>query len=222
MNSLRAMRIMEPNSAEFLVELQQAQHDDRLWGTVLESFRARLRGMIELRLHAKVRGRVDPSDVIQETFVDASQRLSEFFENPAVPFYVWLRSLAGQRLALAHRRNLGTKARDAGREVSLYNQPLPGATSAALAAQLIGHLTSPSSAAVVVEQKLQLQTALDQLEPIDREILVLRHFEEMTNAESAAVLGLRPTAANNRYVRALERLRSVLHRHAESPSEFYP
>jgi RNA polymerase sigma-70 factor, ECF subfamily len=211
---------MDSNSLEFLQELDAAQHDDRLWGKLLDRYRSRLRSMIDLRMHALVRGRVDPSDVIQEAFVDASQRLPEFVDNPTVPFYVWLRSLASQRLSLAHRRNLGVQARNAGREVSIFHSPFPAATSAIIAAQLVGHLTSPSSAAIAAEQKLKLQSALDELEPIDREILVLRHFEEITNAEAAAVLGLRPTAANNRYIRALGRLKSALDRRVDHPSEF--
>jgi RNA polymerase sigma-70 factor (ECF subfamily) len=178
--------------------------------------------MVDLRMHSMIRGRVDASDIIQEAMIDASQRLPEFLDNPSVPFYVWLRALTGQRLAAAHRRNLGTKARDAAREISLFNQPFSAATSAVIAAHLIGQLTSPSNAAIQEEQKIRLQVALDELEPIDREILVLRHFEELSNAEAAAVLGLRPTAANNRYIRALCRLKSVLRLTPDSPSEFGP
>ena len=211
---------MESNSSDFLKEIEAAQHDDHRWGMLLDSFRSKLRVMVDLRMHALVRGRVDPSDIIQEAFVDASQRLPEYVANPVVPFYVWLRSLTAQRLSLAHRRNLGTQSRNAIREVSMFPSAIQSATSAAIAAQLVGKLTSPSSAAIAAEQKLRLEAALEELEPIDREILVLRHFEEMTNAESAAVLDLRPTAASNRYVRALGKLKLVLDRRLENPSEF--
>ena len=100
--------------------------------------------------------------------------------------------------------------RDARREVSLYQGSLPGATSAALAAQLLGHSTRPSEAAVRAERKVQLQTALNAMDPIDREVLALRHFEQLTVSETAAVLGIKEKAAGMRYVRALRRLKEIL------------
>jgi RNA polymerase sigma-70 factor (ECF subfamily) len=100
--------------------------------------------------------------------------------------------------------------RNAGQEVSLYRGALPQASSASLAAQLLGRLTSPTQAAIRAELQIKLQEALNELDPIDREILTLRHFEEMTNNETATVLGLQKAAASNRYVRALKRLKSVL------------
>jgi RNA polymerase sigma-70 factor (ECF subfamily) len=137
-----------------------------------------------------------------------------------VPFYVWLRLLAHQRLVTLTRRHLGAKARNAHREISLYEAPYPAATSAALAARLVGHLTTPSSAAVLAEMRLCLEAALNDLDAIDREILVLRHFEELTNAEAAAVLRLSPSAASNRYVRALGRMRIALGHFTNGNSEF--
>lgn len=195
---------------EILDQLRLSQHDDRAWGQLMERYRGRLKTMVDLRIHALVRRRVDPSDIIQEAMIDASRRLPEYLENPAVPFYVWLRLLTGQRLSNAHRQNLGTQSRNAAREISIDRQSIPSATSAAIAAELIGQMTSPSQKAVEVEQKLALQQALDELSELDREILVLRHFEDLSNSEAAAVLGLQPTAANNRYIRALGRLKSVL------------
>ncbi len=200
----------EETEFDELSRLVAAQRDDRVWGEILEQYRGRLRTMVDMRMNSLVRQRVDPSDVIQEAMIDASQRLPEYIENPSVPFYVWLRSLTNQRLAHAHRRNLGTKCRDAAREISLFHEAYPSATSAAIAARLAGQFTSPSNAVMLEEQKLKLQLALEKLEDIDREILVLRHFEELTNAEAAAVLGLQPTAANNRYIRALGRLKSAM------------
>ncbi len=203
-----------------LEELQLALSDSQLWGELLESQRSRLRGMVDARMHQQLRGRIDASDVIQEAFIDATQRLPEYVENPVVPFYVWLRSLTSQRLAIAHRHGLGTKARDARREEPMVNKPQPDATSVVLLAALIGQVDSPSSIAVQQEQKKNLEAALGELEPIDYEILVLRHFEEMTNSEVAATLDIKPSAAANRYLRALERLKSALARVAPGPSEF--
>ena len=118
--------------------------------------------------------------------------------------------LTGQKLTLVHRQHLGVQARDAGREVSLYRGALPEASSAALAAHLLGRLTTPSQDAVKAEMKLSIQEALNSMDTIDREVLTLRHFEQLTNAETALVLGIKESTACNRYMRALERLRGTL------------
>jgi RNA polymerase sigma-70 factor (ECF subfamily) len=115
-----------------------------------------------------------------------------------------------QRLQDQHRRHLGAAARAAGREVSLYRGTMPETTTAALAAQLLGRLTTPSQAAIRVERKIRLQDALNGMDPIDREVLALRHFEELSNAETATVLGLDKSAASKRYARALVRLKQIL------------
>jgi RNA polymerase sigma-70 factor (ECF subfamily) len=109
-----------------------------------------------------------------------------------------------------HRQHLGAEMRDVGREVSLYRGALPEATSAALAAQLLGRDTRPSEAAIRVERRIRLQEALNSMDAIDREVLALRHFEQLTNPEAARVLGLQEAAAAKRYVRALKRLREIL------------
>jgi RNA polymerase sigma-70 factor (ECF subfamily) len=118
--------------------------------------------------------------------------------------------LTGQRLLALHRQHLGARMRDAGQEIALPHGPMPQAASESLAAQLLGHLTSPSEAAIRAELQFRLQEALNQMDPVDREVLVLRHFEELSNQETAAVLGLQKAAASNRYVRALKRLRVIL------------
>ena len=177
---------------------------------LLEGSRSRLRRMVKLRLDPRVQGRVDPSDVIQEAYLEVSRNLADYLRDPKLPFYLWLRLLTAQKLALAHRKHLGVRARDAGREVSLFRGAYPRASSAALAAQLMGRLTSPSQAAVAAELKVRLQEALNGMAELDREVLALRHFEQLSNAEAARVLGIKETAAANRYVRALERLRGML------------
>jgi RNA polymerase sigma-70 factor (ECF subfamily) len=155
-------------------------------------------------------GRVDPSDVLQEAYLDVVRQFPAYQRRPEMPFFLWLRLVTGQRLQRVHRHHLGAAGRDAGREVSLYQGALPPASSASLAAQLLGRLTSASQAAVRAEMQLQLQAALNDLAPLDREVIALRHFEELSNAEAAAVLGLSKTAASNRYVRALARLQQIL------------
>lgn len=179
-------------------------------GQLLDLHRPRLRMMVGLRMDRRLQSRIDASDVLQEAFLEVSSRLDEFVRNPAVPFYIWLRSITGQRLAAAYRHHCGTKGRDPRRERSLVDGTFPAADSAAMADHLVGRLTSPSAAAMRAELRVKFEEALDELDPIDREIIVLRHFEELTNAEAAHLLDLKPSAACNRYVRALERLHSVL------------
>jgi RNA polymerase sigma-70 factor (ECF subfamily) len=179
-------------------------------GQLFESQRGRLERLLEFRMHSRLRTRVSPSDVIQETFLDASRRLKEFAENPEVPFYVWLRFLACQRLAQLHRHHLSRQLRSAQREISLDEAGNLSWTSSGLANQIAGTLTSPSMAAQKVELQTQLLEVLDRLDEMDREILVLRHFEHLTNSECANILQISPTAASNRYIRALERLRAAL------------
>src|SRR5262249_7886721 len=162
-------------------------------------------------LDPRLQGRVDPSDVIQEAFLDASKRLPEYAREPGpMPSFLWLRFLVGQRILEQHRRHLGARARDAGREVSLYRGGMPEATAAAIVARLLGRQTSPSQAAIRAERKLRLQEALNRMDPIDREILVLRHYEQLSNGEAALVLGLDKSAASKRYGRALIRLNDLL------------
>src|SRR5215813_4462783 len=200
---------MDNSEASQLV-IRAAGGDDQAWERLMSDHRPRLQRMIGLRLDRRLQGRVDPSDVIQEAYIDAARRLGEYSKNPPMPFYLWLRFLAGQRLLEQHRRHLGAQARDAGRELSLYRGAFPETTSADLAAHFLGKLSSPSQAAVKIEQKIRLQEALNSLEPIDREILALRHFEQLSNAETAQVLGIDKSAASKRYARALVRLKDLL------------
>lgn len=172
--------------------------------------RERLRRMVRLRLDRRLLGRVDPSDVLQEAYLDVAQRADEYLSGPTMPPFLWLRFLTAQRLMALHRRHLGAQLRDAGREISLYRGAFPQATSVSIAHQLLGRLTSASQAVMRAELQARLQVLLNGMDPIDREVLALRHFEELSNAETAAVLGLQKAAASNRYIRALRRLKELL------------
>jgi RNA polymerase sigma-70 factor (ECF subfamily) len=184
--------------------------DEQALAELFAHYRDRLKRMVLLRLDRRLQGRIDPSDVLQEAYLDLARRAPEFLDKPTMPFFLWLRLLTGQRLLVCHRQHLGTRMRDIGQEVALRRGAMPHATSASLAAQLLGRLTSPSLAAMRAEMQLRLQEVLNSMDPIDREVLVLRHFEELSNAETAEVLGLQKTAASNRYVRALKKLRSIV------------
>ncbi len=173
-------------------------------------YRERLKKLIKLRMDRRLQGRVDPEDVLQESFVDFATRAHEYVADRSMPFYLWLRFLGGQRLQLIHRHHLGAQKRDAGREVSLHRGAMPQATSISLAAQLLGRFTSVTQAVQRAEMQAILQEAVNEMDPLDREILALRHFEELSNDETAAVLEIKPTTASTRHIRALKRLRQTL------------
>lgn len=157
--------------------------------TLLSQNRSRLHRMVQLRLDRRLQGRIDASDVIQDAFMEATERLDEYEDHQEkLPPFLWLRLITAQRLMRIHRQHLGVQARDPRREISLFRGATPGATSAALAAHLIGQFTSPSQAAVRAETRLQLQEALNRLEELDREVLALRHTEQLSNSEVAVLL----------------------------------
>ena len=170
----------------------------------LESLRPRMLRIVKFRMDARLASRVDAGDVVQEAFIEAWRRIDEF-DSQRGTLVVWLRFLVVQKLVEFHRRHLGVQARDVRREVNLTG-PSGDCSSVALAARLVGSITSPSSVVAKAEMRLQVQDALKSLDEIDCEILMLRHFEQFSNAEAAEILGIAPTAACNRLVRALERL----------------
>src|SRR5437868_10065511 len=173
-------------------------------------YRDRLKRMVHLRLSRRLQGRVDDSDVLQEAYLEAYKKLPEYVQAPGLPFFLWLRHLTGLKLSEVHRRHLGTQLRDADREVTLHRGGLPEADSVSLAAQLLGKLTTPSQAAIKAETRLCVQEALNSMDPVDREVLALKHFEQLSTSEIAEVLGMSKAGAGSRYLRAIKRLREVL------------
>jgi RNA polymerase sigma-70 factor (ECF subfamily) len=184
--------------------------DETALAELFARHRRKLRQMVRLRLDSRLQGRVDPSDVLQDAYLDVVQQWPTFLARPEMSLYLWLRLTTGQRLMRLHREHLGAAMRDAGREVSLYREALPRASSASLAAQLLGKMTSAIKAIERAETQLQLQAALNGMDEADREIIALRNFEELSNVEAAQVLGIEPSAASKRYVRALKRLHNIL------------
>ncbi|QEL19753.1 sigma-70 family RNA polymerase sigma factor [Limnoglobus roseus] len=171
--------------------------------------RDKLRRMVQVRMDQRLNGRVAASDVLQEAYIDALKRYPHFFDKPNQNFFGWLRLVVGQRLADLHREHVLAKRRDVRQEKPM-NVPVNPGTSACLAAILVAGLTSPSGVADRNEQYLKLEAALDELDEVDREVLALRHFEELSNTDTASVLGIQPAAASKRYVRALTRLKQIL------------
>lgn len=184
--------------------------DDQALAHVFSLYRERLKRMVEFRIDRRLQGRVDSSDVLQEAYIDAAQRLRHFLAKPNMSLFVWLRQITTQRLIDIHRLHLGAQLRDAKQEVQLFGRDGSAATSASLAAGLLAQLTSPSQLAARAELVEQVEKALENMDAIDREVLAMRHFEELTNNEVAEVLGLSKAAASNRYVRALARLKDIL------------
>jgi RNA polymerase sigma-70 factor (ECF subfamily) len=184
--------------------------DSRALADLFDLYKARLRYMVRLRLDRRLAGRLDASDVLQEAYLEADRRFADYLRDPSIPVFLWLRLVTGQKLTDLHRHHLGAKMRDAGMEVSLHRGALPQASSVSLAELLLGRLTSPTRAARRAEMQLRLQEVLNRMDPIDREVLVLRHFEELSNAEVAEALGLQKTATSNRYIRALKRLNRAM------------
>jgi RNA polymerase sigma-70 factor (ECF subfamily) len=171
--------------------------------------RPRLERMVAFRLDPRLRGRVDPADILQEAFLAISKRLPEFLDAPDVSSFVWLRRITLQTLVDTHRRHFRDK-RSVGKEVKLRSSSANDATSYSIAFSLLDHQASPSKAAVEAEEIDQLRQALESMDEIDREVLALRHFEHLTNHETAEALGLSITAASNRYVRAMGRLAELM------------
>ncbi|MBX3464110.1 MAG: sigma-70 family RNA polymerase sigma factor [Planctomycetes bacterium] len=176
--------------------------DDGALGALFERHRERLQRMVQFRLDSRLLGRIDAEDVLQDAYLDAGKRLQAFRDDDK-PFLVWIRLIAQQTLVDVHRRHFGAAMRNAGREVK-------APASGTLSGFFVAHVTSPSHAAMREEVRRRIEQALDSMDEIDREVLLLRHFEELSNKDAAAVLGIQENAASNRYVRALGRLKGLL------------
>jgi RNA polymerase sigma-70 factor (ECF subfamily) len=187
-----------------------AAGDGAAWGALVTAHQDRLVRMVAFRMDPRLSGRIDAADIVQEAFVAASAHREDYFRAPAASLFLWLRGVVGNKLLELHRHHLNTRMRDAKREQPLADPYCSDNTSAALCAHLTGGLTGPSAAAVRDEVKERLAAALNTMDPTDREVLALRHFEQLTNAEAAQVLGIQERAAAKRYLRALERLKKIL------------
>ncbi len=197
----------QPDTEELLERAGAGERSARQ--QLLARHRARLRQMVALRIDRRMAARVDPSDVVQEALADAAQSLSDYLKNRPLPFYPWLRQFAWERLLQLHRFHLQAKRRSVDRE-QLRIFDLPDDSEVALAERLVNSGSSPSARALEAELRERVQSALESLEPRDREVLVLRYLEQLTTKEIAAVLGISEAAVKTRHRRALERLRRRL------------
>jgi RNA polymerase sigma-70 factor (ECF subfamily) len=176
---------------------------------LLAQHRQRLRQMIAVRLDRRLAARLDPSDVVQEALVDAAQRLSAYLRQRPLPFYPWLRQIAWERLIDLHRQHIYAQKRSVTREEP-QNMHLPDESALELADRLLARGSSPISQLVRAEQRHRVREALARLGPRDQDILVLRHLEQLSTAEMAAVLGISEGAVKTRHLRALVRFRELL------------
>src|SRR5262249_46389251 len=174
----------------------------------------RLRKTVRLRLDHRLRDRFNSSAVLDLVLQEAARRVGEYQPDRARPFFLWLRQLTGQAIQGLPRQHLASPSSgwgaDGGQELSLYTGALPEANSVSLAAQLLGHMTSATQAAIRADMQLRLQEALNSMDPLDREVLTLCHFEELSNDEAALALGIEKASATQRYLRALKRLKEIL------------
>lgn len=175
-----------------------------------DEYRLRLAKIAFFRLDQRLAGRLDPDDVLQEAYISAAQRCAHVEGDTESALFIWLRLIVVQTLVDMHRRHLGAQMRDAGREIPLHQRSPSESTCLSMTRYLAASVTSPSLAMRRSEFSEQLHHALDRMDPLDREVLALRHFEELTNQEIAEVLGIQQKAASIRYVRALRRLKAIL------------
>lgn len=184
--------------------------DDDAVNRLIERHRDAVLRMVQMRLDQKIRRRVAVSDVVQDVMIDASRRLQDYLANPVMPFHLWLRHIAKDRIIDAHRRHRGSQKRSVDREQGLA---VPGAddhSTMDLAAHLCDGELTPAAAATQRELAQRVEAAITELGEQDGEIIIMRHYEQLTNQEVAQALGLSEPAASMRYLRAVRRLREML------------
>lgn len=184
--------------------------DDAVLADLFSHYHERLKRIVRFRLDHRLAGRISESDVIQESYLSASKRVDHFRGKDGMPFFVWLRLIVNQQMADLQRQHLQAEKRDVRKEISLERPAISPHTSQAMAAQLVGNATSASRAYSRVERIAKLEDALNHMEPIDREVIALRHFEELTNSEVARVLDIDEQASSKRYVRAMKRMKEII------------
>ena len=174
---------------------------------LLDRYRERLKRMVASRMDPRIAARFDPSDIVQDTLMQASNRLPQYFKQQTLPFYPWLRGLAWDRIVQLHRLHIKSQKRSVNREQPLW---LNDQSASDLADRLAGSMSDPAEKAIREETRHRVRAALELLKPEDREILTLRYFEQLETGEIAAVLGIREGTVNTRHFRAIRRLQRLL------------
>jgi len=190
--------------------LRAGTGDQQAVNGLLERHRDALRRMVAMRMDHALQRRVDASDIVQEVLVEANRRLKEYLANPPMPFHLWLRHMAMDRIIDAHRRHREAARRSLDREQPLYAHGLPDQSAVDLAAMLHDRQLTPAAAATQHELQRRFEAAINRLDETDREVILMRHVEQLSNHEVAQSLGLSEPAAGMRYLRAIRRLRPLL------------
>ncbi|MDP1796689.1 MAG: sigma-70 family RNA polymerase sigma factor [Planctomycetaceae bacterium] len=204
----------DPSAQQNLL-VQAGQGDREAVNRLLELHRASLRRIVQMRLDRAIARRVDASDIVQDVLLEANDRLADYLADPRMPFHLWLRHMAKDRIIEMHRRHRGAQRRSLDREQSLASPQFADRSSLNLAQMLVDHELTPAAENIRRELEQRFIVAVDQLEEDDRDIILMRHFEQLGNSEAAEALGLSPAAAGMRHLRALRKLRAIL---GERPS----
>ncbi|MBT4012269.1 MAG: sigma-70 family RNA polymerase sigma factor [Planctomycetaceae bacterium] len=202
---------MWPTTEKTIALLAQKQAgDDDAWNQLLDRHRKSLHRMVQLRLDRRIRQRVDVSDVLQDVLIEANRRIDRYLDNPIMDFHLWIRQIAKDRIIDAHRRHRVTKRRSVDREQSPVVRGRIDHSTVNLAAQLPDLDITPAAQAIRHEMALQTEAALELLPEIDKNIILMRHHEQLSNGEAAVALDVSEAAASMRYLRALKKLRSLM------------
>ena len=189
---------------------QAREGDGTAVNELIERHRGALRHLVRMRLDRKIQRRVDVSDVVQEVLIEANRRLKTYLENPVMPFHLWVRHIARDRIIDAHRRHRGSAKRSIDREQPMV---IPGGfdqSSIILANQLVDQGKTPAAKTLEKELAGRVEDAITQLDDVDAEVIVMRHYEQLSNQEIAQALDLTEPAASMRYLRAVRRLRDLM------------
>lgn len=209
---------MWPDSDKTQELLAQArQGDGEAINRLMDRHRDALRRLVQMRLDQKIRRRVDSSDVVQDVLIEAHRRLETYLQNPAMPFHLWLRQIAKDRIIDAHRRHRGADKRSVDREVAMVAPAGMDRSTMELAVQLCDGELTPAAAATQKELARRVEQAISQLDDGHAEIIVMRHYEQLSNQEIAQALSLSEPAASMRYLRAVRRLRELLSEDSPQP-----
>ena len=204
---------MWPESDKTNELLAQAKAgDEQAVNHLMDRHRDALRHLVRMRLDRKIQRRVDVSDVVQEVLIEANRRLTNYLENPAMPFHLWIRHIAKDRIIDAHRRHRGSAKRSVDREQAMTVPKEFNQSSVMLVAQLVDQGKTPAAASLEQEMKKRVEEAITELDQLDAEVIVMRHYEQLSNQEVAQALDLTEPAASMRYLRAVRRLREQMHK----------
>jgi RNA polymerase sigma-70 factor (ECF subfamily) len=207
----------ENEQTQNLLNLRK-EGDHTAWNVLLQRHRSAVQRLVHMRLDNRIRQRVGVSDVVQDVMIEANRRIDRYLENPGIEFHLWIRQITKDRIIDAHRRHRATSKRSVDREHRLYQGGGVNHSTMNLANQLRDDDLTPAAQATRKEMADRMEDALLELNDVDRDIIIMRHYEQLSNDEVSRALDLKPAAASMRYLRALRKLRGQLLPQLDSPS----